>query len=344
MRKFFDTERDANEFIEGLMEARKEKGQSAFQISQKLAVEATELMKQLDPRGATLTDAVRFYLKHVRGNDKRTVSDLIPEYLLTKQNPTYRNAQKVSLELFARSFGKKPIASIFAPALEKWFSERAWKPLNARNYMRDLSMFFRWAEMHDYVPGNPFDKIKRPKVEREVPEIYTVEETGKLLTKAYQNEDLGLLPMYATALFAGIRIEELRRMTWAMIDWDEGEIRLPGSITKTGMPRNVEIFQALRAWMHDVKKEDGPLVSPPKLRSRRESLRELAEVPSKRNALRHSFASYHAAKFQDPGKLQLLLGQETPSVMFRHYITAIRRTDADRFFELRPPQKEGEAG
>ena len=57
----------------------------------------------------------------------------------------------------------------------------------------------------------------------------------------------------------------------------------------------------------------------------------------KRNALRHSFASYHAAKHRNPGALQMLLGQETPSIMFRHYIAAVSKREADIFFNLRPP-------
>jgi integrase len=203
--------------------------------------------------------------------------------------------------------------------------------------MRDLSMFFRWAEFRDYAAGNPFDKIERPSVPRKVPEIFTVDEARRILEAAYLNPALGLLPMYAIGLFSGVRIEELGRMNWEMIDWDEGEIRLPANVTKTGMLRNIEIFPALKATLEKDAPKTGLIVSPVNLRLRREKLLSNAQIENKRNALRHSFASYHAAKHRNPGALQLLLGQETPSVMFKHYINATRRVDADNYFNLRPP-------
>lgn len=203
--------------------------------------------------------------------------------------------------------------------------------------MRDLSMFFRWAEVKDYTAGNPFDKIKRPEVPRKTPEIFTVEEAEKILGAAFAHPDLGLLPMYALGFFAGIRIEELSCMKWEMIDWEEGEIRLPGEITKTGEPRNPEISATLKAALCDTAPTTGEIVSPINLRLRRKRLHTLAGVTGKRNALRHSFATYHAAKYRNPQELQVLLGQETPSVLFKHYVTAVRKKDAERYFMLLPP-------
>ena len=336
-RRFFSSESEANEFIRQTDTASQQRGKAAFEIPSALASEAMELSKQLQPHGANLTQAVKFFLRNAPIAGKKTVNELMPEYLRTKKNPAYRRAQEISLRVFAKDFGGKPVAGIFAPALEKWFESKRWNALNERNYMRDLSMFFRWAEFRDYAAGNPFDKIRRPRVERTIPEIFTVDEARKLLEAAYHHQELGLLPMYAIGLFSGVRIEELESLTWEMIDWSENEIRLPGRVTKTGMPRNIEIFPALRAALSRCILNDGEIVSKTNLRLRRQRLIGIAGIKNKRNALRHSFASYHAAKYRNPGGLQLLLGQETPSIMFRHYIAATRRVDADAYFALRPP-------
>ena len=151
------------------------------------------------------------------------------------------------------------------------------------------------------------------------------------------NKGLNLLPMYSLGFFSGIRIEEIERMRWEMIDWSEGEIRLPATITKTRRPRTVEILPALRVAIEADAVTSGEIVSPVNLRLRREELLRLAGVKAKRNGLRHSFATYHAAKHRDPGSLQMMLGQQTPSVLFKHYIAAVRRTDAERYFKLVPP-------
>lgn len=339
IRRFFATEKTAHEFIAAATAAARQRGQFAFGIPQKLAVEAMELTRELEPHHVTLTQAVKFYLDHGARHTGRLFGDLVPEYLRTKEKPEYRRAQEISLLLFKKEFGKKPLNGIEADAIEKWLDGKKWKSLNRRNYVRDLAMFFNWAKLHGHVTENPCDKVKRPKVPRLVPAIYTVDEVHRLLNTAREHPELGLLKMYAIALFAGVRIREILRMKGEAIDWEEHEIRLLPHVTKSGSPRNIEIFDALRAWIGGDLSHIGRLVSPVNLRLRRKQLHLLAGVPMKRNALRHSFASYHSAKFRDPGLLQLLLGQETPNVLFRHYLTATRRTDALEYFDCRPGTK-----
>jgi integrase len=340
IRRFFSTEKAAHEFIAAAIAGARQRGQLAFGIPQKLAVEAMELTRELEPHRATLTQAVRFYLGHRAQLSGRVFSDLVPAYLLTKAKPEYRRAQEISLLLFKKEFGNKPLNGIGADSIEKWLAGKKWQPLNRRNYVRDLAMFFNWAKLHGHVAENPCDRVKRPKVPRLVPAIYTVEEVHRLLNTAREHPELGLLGMYAIALFAGVRVREILRMKKEAIDWEENEIRLLPHITKSGSPRNIEIFDALRAWIGGDQAHTGRLVSPVNLRLRRKQLHLLAGVPMKRNALRHSFASYHSAQYRDPGLLQLLLGQETPNVLFRHYLTATRKADALKYFACRPGMNE----
>lgn len=83
-RRFFDTEADAVDFIRATEDAARERGKSAFNIRQALALEAMELSKQLQPHGVSLTEAVKFFLRNAPIGGKKTVQDLIPEYLKTK--------------------------------------------------------------------------------------------------------------------------------------------------------------------------------------------------------------------------------------------------------------------
>src|SRR5262249_49718475 len=119
-RRFFSSEAEANEFIRQTDTASQERGKAAFGIPSALAIEAVELSKQLQPHGATLTQAVTFFLRNAPIAGRKTVNELMPEYLRTKKKPAYRRAQEISLKVFAKDFGLKPVAGIFAPALEKW--------------------------------------------------------------------------------------------------------------------------------------------------------------------------------------------------------------------------------
>lgn len=343
-RRFFSSESAATQFIADSLSAAKQRGRSAFDISQKLAIEAIEIAAKLEPFGVTLTTAVEFFIRYNRTAAQACLNDLIPPYLQTKQNPQYRRAQEISLRLFAREYGAKHIALIQPSDIEDWLSGKEWAPLNRRNYIRDLSMFFRWSKLHGYIDANPFDRIKRPKVPQKTPEIYTVAETKSLLDAALAHPDLDMLPMLAFCFFSGVRIAEVQRMTWGMVDWPEAEIRLPGEITKTRQPRNIEVIESLRAWIGPNPPKTGQIVSSYRLRRRRTELWQIAGVTTKRNALRHSFASYHAALHRDPGGLQMLLGQQTPSVLFKHYIAATRRSDAEAYFALRPNIKQPNCG
>lgn len=341
IRRFFSTEREAKEYIADVVESAKDRGRLAFAIPQALAVEAMELTKQLKPHNTSLTDAVKYFLHHVREQNGMTVDALLTAYLRTKTNPSYRRAQATALHVFAREYGNRSVQIITAADIENWLDRKQWQPLNRRNYIRDISMFFNWAKVQGHVAENPCVRVKRPRVQLSAPEIYTVEETQRLLETARSNPGLALLPMLSLCFFSGIRFSEAKRLTWEMIDWEEREIRLPGVITKSGRPRNIEICDALRGWLGSAPPRRGQIVSPVNLRLRREELIGLADVARKRNALRHSFASYHAAKFRDPGLLQIIMGHQSSSTLFNHYVAATRRSDAEAFFALRPQEEIG---
>jgi len=302
IRRFFATQTEANNFIADAVAAARERGHFAFAIPHKLAIEALEAVKLLEPHGASLMEVVKGWLKERQALAHPNLSSLTPTYLQTKANPEYRRAQQIALRVFEEQFGKTPITAICANKIELWLEQKNWNPLNRRNYLRDVAMFFRWAKRHQYIAENPCDRIKRPKVHRAIPTIYSFAETESLLTAALIHEELGLLAMYVIGFFAGVRVRELMRMTWQMIDWEEGEIRLPPHVTKTGNPRNIDICDSLRAWLFPRRQSAGPIVSAINLRLR----------------------------------LQLPLGQETPSVLFRHYLTAIRKTEAAAYFRSHP--------
>jgi integrase len=335
-RKFFETEREANEFIESLQDTIVRKGTAGFSIEPALAHEALALAKELEPLKVGLTHAVRFFIKNAPKLNNVRVAQVIPTYLKTKTDEHYRKAQAISLKVFARDFGNKIIPSIFPNALQNWFEKQGWQPLNQRNYMRDISMFFKWCVLNDYCMSNPMAKVQRPRVVTKTPPIYSVEEAHKLLSAAKEHKELGLLAFVGFAFFSGVRVEELEKMDWQMVVWSQKEICLPENITKTDRPRLIPIFNALRAWVKPVRKQTGLLFNKTNLRNRKDKLFELAGINSKRNAFRHTFASYHAAHYRNFSELQMILGQRTPSVLFTHYVTATRKEDAERFFALRP--------
>jgi integrase len=314
-------------------------GASAFAITAAQIAEATWAYQQLGT--TSLRDAVGYYLRHARpkGGTKK-LSEVINAHLKAMEQrgaaESYRRAQRISCELLARELGDDldpQITTVSKDDIQRILDRQAWKPLNRRNYLRDWSMLFRYAIKHDYLATNPIDKIERTRVPRQVPEIYTVDEAEQLLRIA-RDELFPILPFLCIGLFAGVRVEELRRLRWEMID-DEF-IAIPSSVAKQGgEPRNIPIAPNLAQWLKICREDIGDVAPGHPVRWWTDRLYSRAGF-RKRNALRHSFASYYLAYTDSPEKTQLALGQQTPSVLFKHYRQVVRRADADRYFNLSP--------
>lgn len=54
------------------------------------------------------------------------------------------------------------------------------------------------------------------------------------------------------------------------------------------------------------------------------------------NALRHGFASYHLAKFEDAAKLALALGHADQELIFRNYRELVTPNQAAKYWDIRP--------
>ena len=62
---------------------------------------------------------------------------------------------------------------------------------------------------------------------------------------------------------------------------------------------------------------------------------EKAGIAWKRNALRHSYASYRFAQTTDPGKVAGELGNSV-NMVHKHYRELVARQSADKWFNIKP--------
>ena len=343
-RRHFQTAPEAETFAEQVKTMKANQGAAAFSLPDKLRVEARECDSRLKKVGASLSMATDFYLKYaVPAGGKQTLDNAMNVYLDEKLNngadPNYIKNQRTALRVFWRDFPERTVNSVFRQDVETWLAGKNWKPLNRRNYLRDISMFFEYAVARELCPSNPVSKIPRPIVRQQTPEIFTVEEAGHLLKTAKEHPELGLLPAVALGLFAGLRICELKRLDWSAIKMDDAHIVLgPEVVKRITEPRNVDILPNLAAWLRPMMEANptGPLL-PAGFRQRRDALIKFMEIEDwPDNGLRHSYASYHLVKFDNAQLTQLQMGQQTPSVLFKHYRQVVSRKDADRYWNLFP--------
>ncbi len=105
--------------------------------------------------------------------------------------------------------------------------------------------------------------------------------------------------MIAIGAFAGLHHAEIGRLEFSEVKLDRNFIEATALKSKTASRRLVTIQPNLRAWLAPLACSKGR-VKPPNSRKLREAAQHRGEIGKwPTNALRHSFASYHLAKFQD---------------------------------------------
>jgi integrase len=326
----------------GAVELKRMAGASAFAFTPIQLAEAAWAFNALD--GVSLVTAVKFYIARTRpaGATKR-LSAMIDEHIRALAedacSAAYIKNQRITCNVLARQLNDPPLAEITPEMIREVIQQKNWNPLNRRNYMRDWSMCFRRAVRFDYLHSNPLDKITRPRVSRPEPQIYTVREAQTLLESARAHFP-EVLAFIAIGLFAGVRVEEMRRMDWSMVDFEHGFISLKAAVTKSNEPRDISISPALRLWLEICACRVGPLTPTVAFRRRIDALYTSVGF-RKRNALRHSFASYFLASTQSPEKTQMALGQQTQSILFRHYRQVVRPEAAEAYWSIYPTNESG---
>jgi integrase len=312
-------------------------GASAFAITPTQLNEAAWAFNAL--AGHSLITAVEFYLKHAsQPRRSKHLSEFIDEHIAAIAEAgggeRYQGNQRIACNVLVRELGDPLLASVTTDDVRHVIARMKWKPLNQRNYIRDWGMCFRRAVRFNYLESNPIDQLVRPRVARSEPAIYTVAEARQLLELA-RTEFTELLPFISIGLFAGVRVEEMRRMDWSMIDLQHGFISLKSSVTKSGEPRDIEIMPNLQQWLKLCGKAVGPIMPQTGFRQWVDALFRGAGF-RRRNGLRHSFASYFLAITCSPEKTQMALGQQTPSVLFRHYRQVVRPGEASAYWTISP--------
>jgi integrase len=337
-RRFFKDKAEAQTFMQ-LAEVQQENyGTAALSISDALRVEAIECRELLQPLGATLRDAAKFYAAHLKAiTGSRKVGEVVADLLAARaadgMSPRYLGDLRVRLGRFALSFGEEMIAGITASRIDEWLRGLAVGAVTRNTFRRRLAVLFSFAKRRGYVTDNPVAEVERAKERETEIAILSVNDLGRLLECASSE----MLPFWTIGAFAGLRRAEIERLTWNEVDFDAGVIEVKASKSKTASRRLVTIQPNLREWLAPYRRRTGRGVCPVNLQRKINEDRERAKLRSEwpQNALRHSFGSYHLAQFNDAAKLALEMGN-SPATIFRHYRQLVKAKQAERYWKLGP--------
>jgi integrase len=265
---------------------------------------------------------------------------LVEEFISGKEadgvSERYLQDCRSRLRKFAKSF-QTQIATVKTGDIDTWLRALRHSPRSRNNYRVLLVTMFRFARSCGYLPRDRSTEADHVALAKDVGnpiEIYSLTEMQKLLNHA----DDHTLPFVALAGFAGLRSAEIERLTWDCVKWDQNLIEVRAQMAKTSQRRLVPMPSNLTKALSKWRNATGPVVGHVKIFMRLEWLADASGVKWKRNALRHSYASYRLAIIQDAGKLALEMGN-SPSMVFRHYRELVTEPDAEKWFALRPKKK-----
>ncbi len=192
----------------------------------------------------------------------------------------------------------------------------------ARTILYGLCAF---AVKRNWVERNVVGAIEAPVVvERKIP-VLRPAECRELIDSAKDEYGGACLPAAALMLYAGIRPQEVRRLSFKHILLTENAVIIPAAHSKTGGGRRVTLHPVAMRYLQgcrDFSPEQS--ICPPGWDFKWRKVRERAgwnkNKPWIQDVLRHTYASYHALRFMDYSTLQWEMGHSDASLLRTRYL------------------------
>jgi integrase len=343
-RQFFKDKQEAQAVYQQKLIEQKNYGTAGANFNERQRAEYLECVEKLQPFGVTIRDAVNFYLPHLHASNRTcSATELVDEFLKVKEadgaGKRYLDDLRSRLQQFSDSFDGKPVAEMTAPQIDEWLRSlsnrgtgKRLSPVTRNNFRRVLCTAFNFALGHGYCVGNPAVQTAKAKQIESPVGILTVDQTAGLLENAAPE----LVPYIAIGAFAGLRRAELERLDWQEVDLQAGLIEVTASKAKSARRRFVKIQPNLAKWLQPHAQLSGN-VTPLGYGVLFRNARDAAGIELwPQNALRHGFASYHLAHFNNAALVALELGHTNSNLVFQHYRQLVKPKQAERYWKIAP--------
>jgi integrase len=340
VRKYFETKDHAETYRSQKNIEVRNQGREAVEFPSWLRIMAQDCNTQLASHEKTIRDATEHYLQFLLSQAKsvtiqKALDELIQNRLGSGVTDKYCYDLRLHLGKLRDSFPKKLVFDFSTAELDTWLSELPFSPITRNTFRRDLRTFFSFCKNRGYCSTNPAENTRIAKDIPKPVQILTIQAIADLLTKA----DETIVPFIAIGAFAGLRSSEVLKLDWHDVDFESNLIEVTAKNSKTARRRLVKILPNLDAWIRPLGKKTGG-IAVSNLRKLIEKARKDAGIsvwPS--NALRHSYASYHLAHFNDAAALALQMGHTSTSMIFEHYREVVKPKEAFLYWEIKPTKK-----
>ena len=321
-------------------------GQSTFLTDSERAEFAAAKLR-LSERGFTVTQAVDFFLSQFRQKESRPMGEVMDQMITekTQAKRRLRYVRQLGYDIAGFIAGRREtLCRDVTPAqIHEFLHGNNWAPKTMEGKFISLQTFFSYALARGWCDENPCAKVERVSVDYETPGILTVEQCERLMHAAQWQS---LCAYLALALFAGVRPEEIKRLSWKAIEG--GVLRIESEHSKVRQRRLVTLSANCLEWL-----KLGGELPPVNWQDRLNEVRKLAgfeySIRSKvkgrktkycpgemwpHNCLRHSFVSY-SLPIHGVSETARQAGNSEEKV-HHNYKALVTREQAERFWAILP--------
>lgn len=366
-RAFFKTRNEARAYIETVTP--NDQTEPSAIIPPKLAVEADKARSILEPTnldlvqaarivtvatrilegtGGTIEEACRLYASsHADRTASLPFGDAVRSYLDSRGDlrDSTLGSYRYTLERSFAPLHERNLAEIATGDLEGILEAKG----NTARAMhcRNLGAFWRWASKapRRWANVETVEALEAPRTSNDADILILKPAEVKALLEAAEKESPSAALAYAIAVFAGVRMAELERLSWK--DIGEDHIEIGKAIAKTHARRLIPICPTLRAWIEEYRVKDAgeELIVPPNWKEVSKSVRRnagwnvvarlLKDPPTATrgawpaNSPRHTCASVLVALGTPLETLIFAFGHSGGhELLKRHYVARLTRKDA----------------
>ncbi len=288
----------------------------------------------------SLLEAARFYKRNYPFDmPAKSVRAVMEEMIEAKRadnlSERYVTALRYDLTKLADAI-EESIAEITTAQLDDWLRSLPVSSRTRSNARTSVVTLFQFAKSRGYLPRDRDTAASLTAIgkvtEGEI-EIFTPKEMAALLAAT----DVDTIPVLVLGGFCGLRSAEILRLDWQDIDFEQQHIKLSAAKTKTAQRRIVPLLPNAADWLSPYRNEVGHVM--PCLQQRMNDVLRAcahrARIKWKRNALRHSFASYRLADCKSAPQVALEMGN-SPQIVFQHYREIVTSRDAALWWAIMP--------
>lgn len=283
------------------------------------------------------------------------LTDAVAQYQSSRTYVSFKRTKTETCYFGAliAKFGARLFYDLSAAEIEDFLKEKGWSAKTRNDFLTCVAALYRYGQKRRWTARdhNPTWEVKRLRVTYDSIKIYEVEEM-ELLLRRLEHRNPELLPTMAIWCFAGVRKDEIARLTWPQVNvalsLPTARLELSGKLTKTGRGRIVRIPDNLRAWLRAYRQDFGTIVPDHWLKPTKTAQNRLDElgryverrtgVKWKSNAPRHSFATYAFKLWKDAGEVVKTMGTSLQKFELHYWSRSDLVTDeaARAYFAIMP--------